>query len=84
MKDEKPEQSSWGFDELYLSSPCFFGRAANRFLANNLAHVPVGKALDLGCGEGTCCTWPGMVSRSRAWSGGRLLRSLAPTRKHGA
>lgn len=52
MKDEKPEQSPWGFDELYLSSPCFFGRAADRFLANNLAHVPVGKALDLGCGEG--------------------------------
>lgn len=52
MKDEKPEQSSWGFDELYLSSPCFFGPAADRFLANNLAHVPVGKALDLGCGEG--------------------------------
>jgi SAM-dependent methyltransferase len=48
---------SAGWDERYSGTDLLWGREPNRFVAEELADRPAGRALDLGAGEGRNALW---------------------------
>ena len=48
---------STAWDERYRSSELIWGAGPNRFLVEEVAGLPAGRALDLACGEGRNAIW---------------------------
>jgi SAM-dependent methyltransferase len=46
-----------GWDERYRSADLIWGVAPNRWVAQEVADLPAGRALDLACGEGRNALW---------------------------
>lgn len=55
--DAVPSFDPTYWDERYRESPTVWGRAPNRFVEQELADLPAGRALDLACGEGRNAIW---------------------------
>jgi SAM-dependent methyltransferase len=49
------EQAAW--DQRYAGPGLVWGAGPNRFVAQELAALPPGRAIDLGCGEGRNAIW---------------------------
>jgi 2-polyprenyl-3-methyl-5-hydroxy-6-metoxy-1,4-benzoquinol methylase len=52
---EMTEQAAW--DQRYSGPDLVWGEGPNRFVAEELAALPPGRAIDLGCGEGRNAIW---------------------------
>ena len=52
---EASEQAAW--DQRYSGPDLVWGAGPNRFVAEELAALPPGRAIDLGCGEGRNAIW---------------------------
>jgi SAM-dependent methyltransferase len=52
---ETTEQAAW--DQRYSGPDLVWGAGPNRFVADEMAALPPGRAIDLGCGEGRNAIW---------------------------